>query len=163
MKPVSSKSLNEACAPFGWARSQVQASVTPGKSYPAGRQPASNSWALSHMLAPTRPQQQVPSLLETPRDTQLHDLLQTPTEGEEEGCGFSKAQSAHTGLTQAGRETPRRSSLVRQTEPGAGAQMLFPLVLTFSPPHFFTTAKATLNRAVKTPSLPWRFRICHHR
>lgn len=112
------KTSSAACAPFGWPLSQIQASVTPGKCYPAGRQPASNSWALSHMLASTRPQQQFPSLLETPRNTQLHDPLQRPTEGEEEGCGFSEAQSAHKSLTQAGRETPQRSSLVRQLSPG---------------------------------------------
>lgn len=107
------KKSSAACAPLGWPLSQIQASVTPGKCYPAGRYPASNSWALSHMLVPTSPQQQVPSLLETPRDTQLHDPLQRPTEGEKDGCGFSEAQSAHKGLTQAGRETPRRSSLFR--------------------------------------------------
>lgn len=111
---------------------------------------------------PNQPQQQVPSLLETPRDTQLHDPLQRPTEGEKDGCGFSEAQSAHKGLTQAGRETPRGPPF-QKLSPGAGAQMLFPPVLAFSPSYFSLPLRSNTQQACQDTIPALRFRICHHR
>lgn len=88
--------------------------------------------ALSHVL-PSLPPQRVPSLLETQGDIQVsgHDPLQSLMADEEGACRSFEVQSAWQYLAQVGRETPLRSSLVRQIEPCPEAQKLFPLVLPF--------------------------------
>lgn len=60
-----------------------------------------------------------------------HDPLQSLMADEEGACRSFEVQSAWQYLAQVGRETPLRSSLVRQIEPCPEAQKLFPLVLPF--------------------------------